>query len=222
MNPDKLFDYLDGKLSPADREQIEEKLMSDPQLRRQFNIARDIHRGSGGSREVIVPGNDPSAAERGGRLGRRIATAAAALVLINVLVGLAVITVKQRKPGPNAKEAEIREQLTNSLGAAAQNAMPPPTFVEEDIALSAPRAEWENVATRVIAAAEACGGSVTKGLPEEPTLALLAEIPSRRVAEFRKILLPAGAASPAPSAANDSPAPNEKTIVHVRIAEVPR
>ena len=40
MNPDKLFDYLDGKLSPADRTALEEKLMSDPQLRREFNVAR--------------------------------------------------------------------------------------------------------------------------------------------------------------------------------------
>jgi anti-sigma factor RsiW len=55
MSPDKLFDYLDGKLSPADRTQLEEKLMSDPQLRQQFNIAREIHRSGRDSREVVMP-----------------------------------------------------------------------------------------------------------------------------------------------------------------------
>ena len=80
MNPDKLFDYLEGKLSPADRTELEEKLMSDAQLRREFNIAREIHRSGGDAREVVVP--DPAEMERGAKLGRRIATAAVILVFM--------------------------------------------------------------------------------------------------------------------------------------------
>ncbi|HEX8280353.1 MAG TPA: zf-HC2 domain-containing protein, partial [Chthoniobacterales bacterium] len=103
MNPDKLFDYLDGKLSPADREQLEEKLMSDAQLRRHFEVARQIHRGGRDTREVVGSSEDAAAVERGGRMGRRIATAVIALVFVNVLVGLAIIGGRfKSKSNPNA------------------------------------------------------------------------------------------------------------------------
>src|SRR4051812_13375290 len=143
MNPDKLFDYLEGKLSPADRAELEEKLMSDENLRRQFNVAREIHRvGGGGSREVIIPEEDPEAIRRRAVLTKRIATACAALVLINVLAGIGVIVGRHKKTDTFAdKEAGIRQQLAESLGAAAQNALPPPTFDSDEIHLAAPRAE---------------------------------------------------------------------------------
>src|ERR1700712_5177334 len=97
MNPDKLFDYLDGKLSPADREQLEQQLANDSQLLRQLAVARDIHRNMRGSREVIMPSDDPAVAQGAGRLGRRIAIAAIVLVFANVLVGVIVIAGKSRK-----------------------------------------------------------------------------------------------------------------------------
>src|SRR3954453_5498820 len=103
MNPDKLFDYLDGKLSPADRTALEEKLMSDAQLRKQFEVARKIHRTGRDSREVIMPSEDPEAVARGGRLGRQIATAAIVLMFLNVVGGLAVITWKNQKPKGDRK-----------------------------------------------------------------------------------------------------------------------
>ncbi len=227
MNPDKLFDYLDGKLSPADRTQLEEKLMSDPQLRQQFNIARDIHRGGGVSREVLVPSDDPAVAERGGRLGRRIATAAIVLVFLNVLIGLAVITVKNKKPAPDkGKEAEIRQQLAASLGAAAEHAMPPPSFVAAEIMLKAPRAEWENVASRVIAAAGNFGGSAAKALPDSDVMTVVADIPTSREGEFRQALTSGATITPMPaiSAATSSETSqsNERTIVQIRIVEAGR
>ena len=43
MNPDKLFDYLDGRLAPSERAALEERLMSDKQLQREFAVARQIH-----------------------------------------------------------------------------------------------------------------------------------------------------------------------------------
>ena len=53
MNPDKLFDYLDGKLSAAERVALEDRLASDQQLQRELAIARRIHAGMrGDSREV--------------------------------------------------------------------------------------------------------------------------------------------------------------------------
>src|ERR1039457_3694252 len=42
MNPDKLFDYLDGKLSAQERAALEEKLTTDPLLQRELAIAREI------------------------------------------------------------------------------------------------------------------------------------------------------------------------------------
>jgi anti-sigma factor RsiW len=226
MNPDKLFDYLDGKLSPADRAQLEEKLMSDEQLRKHFGIAREIHRGGGASREVTVPIDDPAAIERSGRMGRRILAAAAVLVFLNVAIGLGVITWKNKKPAKPTREAEIRQQLEASLGAAAQNAMPPPSFMEGELALTAPRAEWNRIADRIVEAASAFGGSAAKGLAEDDAVTVMVDIPSERDAEFRRALTSAVTISPMPAVApgvrNDQPVASEsgeRTIIRVRVAE---
>ena len=231
MNPDKLFDYLDGKLSPADRAALEEKLMSDPQLRKQFNIAREIHRSSGGGekREVMVETDDPAEMDRRGKLGRRIATAAILLVFLNVAFGLIVIYGKNRKSKPDTKEAEIRQQLEASLGAAAQNAMPPPSFSESELPLIAPRAQWEQMADRIITAASAFGGSAAKGLPDDNLMTVMVEIPADCEAEFRRALTSAATINPmpafAPAVKSDPPSAegkNERSILQVRIAETAR
>ena len=57
MNPDKLFDYLDGKLSPDERAELEEQLLSDPHLRRELTVARQIHAGGRESREEPLQSN---------------------------------------------------------------------------------------------------------------------------------------------------------------------
>jgi len=48
MNPDKLFDYLEGRLPASERAALEERLMSDKQLQREFAVARQIHAGMRG------------------------------------------------------------------------------------------------------------------------------------------------------------------------------
>ena len=48
MNPDKLFDYLDGRLSPNDRAALEDQLMLDQQLQHELAVARQIHAGMHG------------------------------------------------------------------------------------------------------------------------------------------------------------------------------
>ncbi len=221
MNPDKLFDYLDGRLSPADRTQLEERLMTDPQLRQQFDIAREIHRGGKGSREVIMPSEDPAAVERSGRMGRRIATAAIALVALNVGIGILVIAGKNRKtPGLTGQEAAIRQQLAASLGAASANALPAPSFVEDEIRLPAPRAEWDSLADRVVSTAEKFGGTAAKGLTDEASLTVMVDLPTGRMDDFRQALLPATPALPAARPSIEAtPAPNERTIAQVRISE---
>lgn len=219
MNPDKLFDYLDGKLPPGERAQLEEKLMSDEHLRREFTVAREIHRGGGVSREIIVPED----AERGGRLGRRIAIVAIALVFANVIGGLSFIAYKNKKtPAARAGEDAVRRQVASSIGAAAEKALPVPTFVPAEVEITAPRAEWENVASRVMAAATAMGGEAQKGVPNEDMMTVLADIPSAREAEFRLAVTSTSAISPPPAAGQATAPPidpNQRSIVQVRIAE---
>ncbi len=222
MNPDKLFDYLDGKLPPADRDQLEKQLANDAQLLRQLAVARDIHRNMGRSREVIMPSEDPAEVQRAGRMGRRIATAAIALVLVNVLVGVAVIGGHgKKKASVNNQEAAIRQQLAASLGAAGEKALPVPSFVEEEIKITAPRNEWEKTAEKVFRAAENCDGTARKGLPNDEMLTVVVELPTARVGEFRQLLGPTNPAPTSPSPAA-SVSPNERTIVQVRIAEAAR
>ena len=40
MNPDKLFDYLEGRLPAAERAALEQRLISDKQLQRELAVAR--------------------------------------------------------------------------------------------------------------------------------------------------------------------------------------
>jgi hypothetical protein len=211
MNPDKLFDYLDGKLSPADRSALEDKLMSDAQLRKEFAIAREIHRSGRDEREVIMPIDDPEAVARGGRLGRQILTAAFILVMLNVVGGIVLVSWKGKRPehAPK-KEAAVRRQLEDSLGAAGRNAFPAPSLADDEINLTMPRSEWETLAKSVIAAAEACGGSASRE-DGENEIVLTALIPRERVGDFRKqVLGPTASASPGESAI---------ATVQVRIAE---
>ena len=93
MNPDKLFDYLDGKLSPNERAKLEERFMSEPELRQELAIARQIHAQMGDSRE-IVGFAQPTLEDRGAVLGRRIMIAFAILVFANVLFGIYAIAVR--------------------------------------------------------------------------------------------------------------------------------
>ena len=204
--------------------------MSDAQLRQQFNIAREIHRsGSGERREVVVASDDPADAERAGKLGRRIATAAVVLVFLNVAVGLAVIAGKNWKPKPDRKEAEIRQQLEASLGAAAQNAMPAPSFSEAEMNLTAPRTQWDRMADTIVTGATAFGGSAAKGLPDENQMTVMVEIPKHREAEFRRAVTSAASINPMPAFApavkqdaESSEQKDERTILQVRIAEAAR
>ncbi len=215
MNPDKLFDYLDGRLSPADRAAVEEKLLADPQLRKQFQIARGIHRTGGASREVILPA-EPIGGARGSKLGRQILTAAFALVVLNVAGGLAIIGWKFNKnTASRRQEAPIRQQIEQSLGAAGAKALPPPTLADDEISLSAPRAQWDQLATQVVAAAQASGGFAPREDREDAVI-VAASIPRERVAEFRKRVLGPNANATTPTGTG------ETATIQVRIAESAR
>src|SRR4051812_42593880 len=121
MSPEKLFDYLEGNLPERERAQFEEQLASDPQLQRELAIAREMHRRSRGSREVVLEGEDPEIPLPPKPLGRRVATAFAFLVLLNVVVGILFIIGKKKGTGElRAREAAVREQLAASLQKTAE------------------------------------------------------------------------------------------------------
>jgi anti-sigma factor RsiW len=214
MNPDKLFDYLEGKLSPNERAELEERLMSDPQLRRELTIARQIHAADMGDSREIIGVSDPKLQERGAILGRRVATAFAVLVFANVLFGIYAIAFMKKKERTQLNTEQNRSELAESLARTAAVALPTPSLNVEEIRFTAPIAEQDKLAKKIIAAAKQVGGSGTKGLADQQGVLLFAEVPTARLNDFRESMKKLGATLPA---APVEPKAGEKTILQVRI-----
>ena len=219
MNPDKLFDYLDGNLPASEREEFEQRISGDPQLQRELTVARKIHRGMGESREVLgVDDNAAAVKARGVKIGRRVAFAFFVLVLVNVFIGITFIIGRKPKNDLGPQEAAIRAQLTESLEKTAGAALPPPTIADE-IKITASASERDAVASKIIAIATQLGGSGTKGLPEASGIVVWVELPGDGERSFREALVPLGAASPAVGhSAEKAGQPNEKKILQIRIS----
>lgn len=226
MNPEKLFDYLEGNLAAAERAQLEERLATDPQLQRALAIAREMHRRSRGSREVIGESEDIDIPPPSGKLGRRVATAFALLVLLNVLVGIAFIIGEKKSEKPadlRTRELAIRQQLTASLQKTAEAALPAPTLAADEIHLSASANEHESIANNVVMLATQCGGSAAKAPADETGITVLAELPASREDEFRRALAPlvqADFSSPPPR--KETPTAKERVNIYVRITQALR
>jgi len=213
MNPDKLFDYLEGKLSPSERAEMEERLMSDSQLQRELGIARQIHANMRDSREILgVAG--PTLEERGAVLGRRIAIAFAVLVFANVAFGIYAIAFMKKKESARRSTEQNRTELAESLARSATVALPTPSLDVDEIKFTAPVAEQDKLANKVIAAAKEVGGSGTKGLADQQGVLLFAEVPTARLNDFRDSMKKLGATVPASPA---EPGAGEKAILQVRI-----
>ena len=220
MSPEKLFDYLEGNLPVEERARIDERLASDPQLQRELTIAREMHRRVRGSREVLVEREDPEIPLPSKPLGRRLITAFAALVLLNVLVGIAFIIGKKNGTGElRAREAATRQQLEASLQKSAETSLPLPTIGDE-IHLSAGATERDRVANHVLLLAQQCGGSAAKAPPDKEILTVVVDLPSTRADEFRRALAPLAPPdySPRPEL---SPSRDKRTILQVRIGDAP-
>jgi anti-sigma factor RsiW len=215
MNPDKLFDYLDGKLSPKERSELEERFMSDPEARRELAVARQIHASIGESREIVGIGDATATSIRGAILAQRILIVFSILVFANVAFGIYAIFFMKNKERARAKTEQNRTELAQSLSDAAATALPTPTLGIEEITFNAPAAERDALANKVIAAANQSGGSATKGLSNENGILIFAEIPTARLNVFRDALKNLGATIPTSSA---EPNAAEKTILQVRIA----
>ena len=215
MNPDKLFDYLDGKLGPEERAQLEARLASDTYLQRELAVARQIHAGMRDSREVFTPLEPGLTARRGAVLGRRIAIAFAALVFLNVLFGLYAIVFMENKRHRSSPNEQNRQQLIQALEKTAASALPTPKLEVDEISIPTSKSQREVIANQVIAIAAECGGSAVKNLNDENGLLLFAEVPDAREADFRQRLTSLGAL-PTKSTASSS---SRNRIIQIRLVE---
>ena len=206
MNPDKLFDYLEGRLPAAERAALEQRLISDEQLQRELAVARSIHAGMrGDSREVLLPPRS-DVTEQGRKMALRVGTAFIVLMAVNVGIGLWLIARHEtNNPNRALLEKQMRNQITNSLEHAAASFTPAPLGVSE-IMVPAVTGKLETVADEVVTIATRFGGSATKGLADQGRLSVLVDLPSNREPEFRaEILSMVGEATPGTSAFAEPP-----------------
>ena len=232
MNPDKLFDYLDGRLPPSERVALEERLMSDKQLQREFAVARQIHAGMrGDSQEVVLPA-PPDVPEQGHKMAIRVGVAFMILMLVNVGIGLWFI-FKHESKNPNRPllEAQMRQQIAKSIERAAALTPAPNVLGVTEITISAATGKMDSVANEVVAIAGRLGGSATKGLQDSNRLSVLVDVPSNREQEFRAQIASIAEERPESSASaiatadkptpatETSPATGEKKSFIVRIVE---
>src|SRR5215469_7358378 len=231
MNPDKLFDYLEGRLAPAERAALEKELISDRQLQRELTIARRIHAAMGGnSREIVLQAQENST-ERGRKMALRIGTVFIVLMAVNVGFGLWLI-VRHETGNPNRAllEAQTRKQITESLERAATTELTPaPSLGVSEIPIMAKPGRLNFVADQTVALARRLGGSATKGLPDDHRIEVLVDLPANRESEFRAAIASitgAGPESPTPvtstgASGSTIPFTAEKKSFAVQIVEAP-
>lgn len=192
MNPDKLFDYLDGKLPDHERQAVEQRLMSDASARREFDVARRIHssmRQSQSERPEILDEISDETAARGRRLARQVGLAFIVLVAMNVLLGLVYIAHHESKnPNRQLLDEQAREHLRQSLENAAAATLTPPPLGVSEVRVTAERGQSETVADEIIDIAKRSSGSGTKGVPDNARIEVLVEIPPNYAAVFKSSL----------------------------------
>jgi hypothetical protein len=219
MNPDKLFDYLEGKLPAAERVALEQRLISDKQLQRELAVARQIHSGMRGDSKEVLLTPTQNVTEQGRKMAIRVGSAFMILMAVNVAIGLWLIARHEtRNPNRALLEKQMRTQIANSLEHAAATFTPAPLGVSE-ITVPVAIGKLNAVADEVVTIVSRFGGSATKGLPDKGRLGVLVELPSNRESEFRaaisSLLGETTLASPSPATAGT---PEKKSFV-VQIVE---
>jgi hypothetical protein len=198
MNPDKLFDYLEGRLSSSERAALEDRLISDKQLQRELAVARQIHAGMhGDSREVLLAAK-PEITEQGRKMALRVGTAFIILMAVNVAFGLWLI-VRHESKNPNRAllETQMREQITKSLERAAATLPPSQNALGvSEITVSAVAGKLDATADEVVTITSRLGGSATKGLQDSDRMSVLVDLPSNREQEFRAAIASIGGEKP--------------------------
>jgi hypothetical protein len=221
MSPDKLFDYLDGRLSASERADLEDRLLTDTQLQRELAVARRIHAGMrGDSREVVLEETENS--ERSRKLALRIGLIFIVLTAVNVGAGLWLIARHESKnPNRALLEKQTREQIEKSLERAAAAITPLPSLGVTGITIAAASGRLNAMADEVVAVAQRLGGSATKGLPDEHRMTVLVDLPSNRETEFRATIVAITGSTPATPSPNETIGPgSEKKSFAIQIAEL--
>ncbi len=224
MNPDKLFDYLEGRLPAPERAALEQRLISDERLQRELAVARQIHVGMrGDSREVLLPPR-PDFTEQGRKMALRVGAAFIILMAVNVGFGLWLIARHEtRNPNRALLENQMREQIAKSIEHAAATLTPAPNALGiSEITIPAATGKLDAVGDQVVAIASRLGGSAAKGLPDRGRLSVLVDLPSNRETEFRAAIASIGGGPVStPPATATSPAAAEKKSFVVQIVEEP-
>ena len=194
MNPDKLFDYLDGKLPDHERRALEERLMGDASARREFDVARRIHasmRENQSDRPEILSEMSEETAARGRRMARQVGLAFTVLVAMNVLLGLVYIAHHESKNrNRQLLDEQSREHLRQSLEHAAAATLTPPPLGVSELRITTERGQSDSVADGILKAAKKFLGGATKGVPDNGQIQVLVEIPANKAAEFKTALTP--------------------------------
>src|SRR5689334_6515694 len=155
MNPDKLFDYLEGRLSASDRADLEERLLSDRQLQRELAVARQIQAGMhGDSREVLLPA-EADVSDKSHKTALRIGVAFIVLMGVNVAFGLWLIA-RHESSNPNHAllETQMRDQIAKSIEHAAGALTPGANSLGiSEMTIPAPQGKLDTTANEVVAIA---------------------------------------------------------------------
>jgi len=212
MNPDKLFDYLEGRLSSSERAALEEQLISDNQLQREFAVARRIHAGMrGDSQEVVLPAK-PDLSPQGRNMAIRIGVAFMVLMFVNVGIGLYFI-FRHESNNPNRPllEAQMREQIAKSIERAAPLTPAPNALGVTEIKIPAKAGKLDTVADKVVGIVSVLGGSATKGVPDAGRLSILVDLAASRESEFRAAVASINGEKPGSSASAEATADKPTT-----------
>ena len=217
MNPDKLFDYLEGKLPHSERARLEKQIAEDPQLQKEFAAAHRIHSNRRSeSREILVQ-DDAASTERGRKMALRIGIGFLVLMALNVGGGLWFIA-RHEASNPNHKllQQQAREQMLESARRAASALTASPLAL--DITVPAAAGQLERVAAQVVGTAQRLGGSATTGLRDGPRIGVLVDVPGPRESEFRAAITALPGSSSGSASPNDPVAAGldkKSFVVHV-------
>ena len=222
MNPDKLFDYLEGKLTSSERAALEDRLISDKQLQREFALARQIHAGMRGDSQEVVLQAQPDGSPQGHSMAIRIGVAFMILMLVNVGIGLYFI-FRHESNNPNRPllEAQMREQIAKSIERAAAFTPAPNVLGVTEITISAETGKLNTIADKVVAVVSELGGSATEGVPDAGRLSILVDLAANRESEFRAGVASITKERPGSTtpATQTTPATGEKKSFVVQIVE---
>ena len=216
MNPDKLFDYLDGKLPDWERTKLENEMAEDPQLQKEFAAARRIHSNMRGEKREVLVQDDAARNAHGRKMAMRIGTAFVILMGVNVAAGLWFIAHREASnPNRPLLEQQMRDQLTRSLQASTHATLTPPPLGVSELTISVAAGQSGQVADQVVLTAQKLGGSATKELPDLGRVGVLVDLPGNREAEFRAALTSFSGSVVNASSSNDSATERKSFVVQV-------